>query len=376
MILNVIVYTSEPQNINRQNLLKHPLLQQLHEFAKLRIFPASEINTIDRSNLTLLLALNGNATKLIRNQFEDLPRPILFLTSEEVQNLPILLEVTTWLNSNSINSEILIGETATIKRRLENLERILSTGIELKNQRVGIIKSPSSQLIASNVDYFLIKKRWGVDFLDIPIEYNPIVEYTTDFKVIKKEIPDNIDFYTPLNLLIQSEELNGLALDLLKTPKKLQSSIVSAVDKLTKKEISITYSRDPQSLFTMLVSKLLVGNNSSTLVSPIQMDMENNNLKLMTYPMDFDKINNLTKGSTITLVKCGGSCLDQFYLSTGTLLSNSSQTEKQQAIINIQMNSPVKHLLNKPLGSHYILIPNNHCSLFEEFFLSNRCFRM
>lgn len=375
MILNVIVYTSEPQNINRLNLLKHPILQQLQHYAKVLIYSASEINTIDRNNLTLLLVLNDKRTVLLRNQFEDLPRPILFLTNEESQNLSILLEITTWLNSNSISSEILIGEPKEIKERIQHLERILSTGIKLKSQRIGIIKSPSSRLIASNVDYFLTKKRWGIDFVDIPIEYNPITEYTEDYKVIRKEIPDRIDFYTPINSLLQTQELNGLAADLLKTPKKLQPSVIEAGNKLIEKGLSIIYSRDPQSIFTMLVTQQLIGTNP-TLVSPIQIDIKKNNLKLVTYPLDFKGIQTMEKGSTVTVVKCGGSCLDQFYVSTGTILNDFTETEKEQALINISMDSSMKQFLKKPLGSHYILIPNNHISIIEEFFLSNRCIRM
>ena len=36
--------------------------------------------------------------------------------------------------------------------------------------RIGVIGTPSSWLIASNVDYLLAKRRWGVEYTDIALE--------------------------------------------------------------------------------------------------------------------------------------------------------------------------------------------------------------
>ena len=47
--------------------------------------------------------------------------------------------------------------------------------------RIGVIGTPSSWLIASNVDYLLAKRRWGVEYTDIALErvyeyYNQITD--------------------------------------------------------------------------------------------------------------------------------------------------------------------------------------------------------
>ena len=51
----------------------------------------------------------------------------------------------------------------------------------LKGKRIGVVGTPSSWLVACHVDYLLASKRWGVTYVDIPIEevyklYNQITD--------------------------------------------------------------------------------------------------------------------------------------------------------------------------------------------------------
>ncbi len=372
MTLNIIVYAKESQNINKLNLLEDPLLRQLQEFAKLLIIPANKINDINKNNLSLLWLLNKEAALLIKRDYEKLPRPILFLMDENKYNLSILLESVTWLNTNSIYSEILYGDIGYIKKRIQNLGHILNTGNRLLDKRIGILDSPSPSLIASNVDYFLTKRRWGISFIDIPIKLNPTPIYTENFKKIKTEIPDSMDFYPPLYHLLENERLDALAMDLFKVPKKLHSSFITACNKLIQNNIPVTYCTDPQSIFTMLIGNLLIG-DLPVFTQPIEVDRTQNQIMLITYSTAFNDTSP-SSDSTFTLLKCGGLCLDQFYLATGTL-TQKTITDKQQTILTLQLDNPIDKLLRKPLGSHYLLVEGNHSEIFNDFFIHNRCIK-
>ena len=50
---------------------------------------------------------------------------------------------------------------------------------EVRGKRIGVVGYSSPWLVASNVDYLLAKRRWGIEFIDIPMEevYCP-VSYT------------------------------------------------------------------------------------------------------------------------------------------------------------------------------------------------------
>lgn len=375
MTLNIIVYSKEAQNINKLNLLEDPLLKQLQDFAKVLIIPAHKIDEVDKNNLSILWLLNKEAPLLIKRDYEKLPRPILFLMDENKYNLSIVLEAVTWLNSNSIESEILYGNFEYIKNRIQNLGRILETGNELLNKRIGILDSPSTSLIASNVDYFLTKRRWGVSFIDIPIKMDLTPLYTENFKRIKVEIPDSIDFYSPLQQLLQTEKLDALALDLFKVPKKLQSSFVATYNKLVRNNIPIAYCTDPQALFTMLITHLLI-DTIPTFTQPVNVNKPLNELVLMTHSTKFNNLDDSAIDTKFTLVKCGGLCLDQFHLATGTLTKGPVITEKQQTLLTLQMDSPVEKVLKKPLGSHYLLVQGDYSGIFHDFFTYYHCIKV
>ena len=41
---------------------------------------------------------------------------------------------------------------------------------EVRGKRIGVVGYSSPWLVASNVDYLLAKRRWGIEFIDIPME--------------------------------------------------------------------------------------------------------------------------------------------------------------------------------------------------------------
>ena len=52
----------------------------------------------------------------------------------------------------------------------------------MKGKRIGVIGTPSSWLVSSHVNYLLASKRWGVTYLDIPLDnvYNHYQHITDD----------------------------------------------------------------------------------------------------------------------------------------------------------------------------------------------------
>lgn len=52
----------------------------------------------------------------------------------------------------------------------------------LKGKRIGVIELPASWLVASHVDYLLASQRWGVNYIDIPLQevYKRFYEITDD----------------------------------------------------------------------------------------------------------------------------------------------------------------------------------------------------
>ena len=80
-----------------------------------------------------------------------------------------------------MKSEILHGELPEIIKRIFVLHSNFKAQQALFGSRIGVIGSPSSWLVASNVDYLLSKRRWGIEYTDISLErvyeyYNQVTD--------------------------------------------------------------------------------------------------------------------------------------------------------------------------------------------------------
>lgn len=97
-------------------------------------------------------------------------------------SLAAALEISTWLRGRGMKSEILHGELPAIILRIHTLYNNFRAQRSLFGKRIGVIGTPSSWLVASNVDYLLAKRRWGIEYVDIPLEriYEQFQQITDD----------------------------------------------------------------------------------------------------------------------------------------------------------------------------------------------------
>lgn len=75
----------------------------------------------------------------------------------------------------------------------------------------------------------------------------------------------------------------------------------------------------------------------------------------------------------ITLFKCGGECLDKYYVSEGYLTDNTNLITACRTQLRIKLAKPVNYFLTNPLGNHHILLQGNYAADLQEFMRQNRC---
>ena len=78
----------------------------------------------------------------------------------------------------------------------------------------------------------------------------------------------------------------------------------------------------------------------------------------------------------VTVVKCGGECLDEYYLATGTLTENTNYINMCRTQVRVRLNSPVDYFLRNSLGNHHIMLRGNYEAMLDEFFQVNSCMRV
>lgn len=140
--------------------------------------------------------------------------------------------------------------------------------------------TPSSWLVASNVDYLLAKRRWGIEYTDVSLDR--IYEYygqITDDEVgeacaglagkalaCREASPEDMikamRLYRAIKRIVEEERLSAITLSCFRLIDQTGTTGCLALALLNDEGIIAGCEGDLQSVFTMLAVKVLTGKNS------------------------------------------------------------------------------------------------------------------
>lgn len=170
MVLNLITFAS---TLHRQISIRsshETVLTELEKYFTLNFIDYQDIGKVTSDDFCLLFIATGGVERLVIQHFESLPRPAILLADGMQNSLASALEISSWLRARGMKSEILHGELTEIVKRIFVMYNNFKAQRQISGSRIGVIGTPSSWLIASNVDYLLAKRRWDIEYVDIPLE--------------------------------------------------------------------------------------------------------------------------------------------------------------------------------------------------------------
>ena len=362
------------------------------------------------NDFSILFIATGGVERLVIQHFESLPRPAIILADGMQNSLAAALEVSSWLRGRGMKSEILHGELPEIIKRIFVLHSNFMAQRSLFGMRIGVIGTPSSWLIASNVDYLLAKRRWGVEYTDVSLDriyeyYNQI----TDDEVgeacahlagkalaCREASPEDMikamRLYRAIRRIVDEDRLSALTLSCFRLIEQTGTTGCLALSLLNDEGIIAGCEGDLQSVFTMLAAKVLTG-KPAFMANPSMINARTNELILAHCTIGIAQtekfiirnhfetesgigIQGILPTGDVTIVKCGGECLDEYYLSTGTLTENTNYINMCRTQVRIKMNTPAEYFLRNPLGNHHIMLHGNYEQVIDEFLQSNGCKRI
>ena len=325
-------------------------------------------------------------------------------------SLAAALEISSWLRGRGMKSEILHGELPEIIKRIFVLYSNFKAQRALSGSRIGVIGAPSSWLVSSNVDYLLSKRRWGIEYTDISLDrvykyYNQITDdevgeacatFAGKALACREASPEDLikamRLYRAIKRIVEEEKLSALTLSCFKLIEQTGTTGCLALSLLNDDGIIAGCEGDLQSVFTQLAVKVLTG-KASFMANPSMINARTNEIVLAHCTVGIAQteqyiirnhfetemgigIQGILPTGHVTLVKCGGECLDEYYLSTGTLTENTNYINMCRTQVRIKMDTPAEYFLKNPLGNHHILIQGNYEILLDEFLQANGCKRV
>ncbi|MBC5606922.1 fucose isomerase [Bacteroides difficilis] len=385
------------------------ILSELEKYYTVKFVDYQDMNKLSSDDFKIIFIATGGVERLVIQHFESLPRPAILLADGMQNSLAAALEISTWLRGRGMKSEILHGELPVIIQRIHTLYNNFQAQRSLFGKRIGVIGTPSSWLVASNVDYLLAKRRWGIEYMDIPLEriYEHFQQITDDevgascaavasqALACREGTPEDLikamRLYRAIKKVCEEERLEALTLSCFKLIEQIDTTGCLALSLLNDDGIMAGCEGDLQSIFTLLAVKALT-KKDGFMANPSMINSRTNELILAHCTVGLKQaeryiirnhfetekgiaIQGLLPTGDVTIVKCGGECLDEYYLSTGTLSENTNYINMCRTQVRIRMNTPAEYFLKNPLGNHHILIHGNFEDTLNEFFQANACKR-
>ena len=137
------------------------ILSELEKYYTVKLIDYQYMDKLGSDDFKIIFIATGGVERLVIQHFERLPRPAILLADGMQNSLAAALEISTWLRGRGMKSEILHGELPSIIQRVHILYNNFRAQRSLFGKRIGVIGTPSSWLVASNVDYLLAKTPLG-----------------------------------------------------------------------------------------------------------------------------------------------------------------------------------------------------------------------
>lgn len=384
-------------------------LNELEKYYTVRMVDYQDMDSLSVDDFKILFIATGGVERLVIQHFEQLPRPAILLADGMQNSLAAALEISAWLRNRGMKSEILHGEFPSIVQRIHILYNNFCAQRSLAGKRIGVIGTPAPWLVASNVDYLLAKRRWGIEYTDIPLEkvYEQF-KHIADEEVgascaavasqalaCREAHPEDMikamRLYRAIKKVCVEEKLDALTLSCFKLIDAIGTTGCLALSLLNDEGILAGCEGDLQSIFTLLMLRALTG-KTGFMANPSMINARTNEVVMAHCTVGIKQteryiirnhfetesgigIQGLLPTGDITLVKCGGECLDEYYLTSGTLTENTNYINMCRTQVRIRMNTPADYFLKNPLGNHHVVIQGNYEETIQEFLQANACKR-
>lgn len=345
----------------------------------------------------LIFVRTGGTEGLFKEVFPSLSGKIVLLTSGKSNSLAASMEILSYLNQQGRKGEIIHGSTEYIAERILTLSKVEAARKKLQGCNLGIIGKPSDWLISSAPHRDSIKKKLGLNLIDVSID-ELIQEYhktSVQPEWFNESLPESLNKYSEgalkiygaLKTIVDRYNLSGLTLrcfDLLDT---LQNTGCLALAMLNAEGIPAGCEGDVPALITMTVGQALTG-TCGFQANPSRINPETGELLVAHCTIPFNMVRKysfnthfesgigiaihgeMPDGDT-TIFKLSGDLSRSFICATD-LLTNQYENNlcRTQIVLKIKDNvadTCKNYFLTNPIGNHHIVFTGDHTSLFEAF---------
>lgn len=213
---------------------------------------------------------SGGSEQSFKKLCSTLQKPVYLITTSQNNSFPACLEIRTYLANQNIECLLLFGEIKQIALNIITLANSFLAYRKNKNTRLGVIGRPSDWLIASKMDKEIVKQRYEVELVNIPLkvlyeemDYRELLSSIPHYEELlakgmnKEQIFEAINIYSALKRIIKKYDLKGFTIRCFDMLSKYKSTACLALALLNEEGYTATCEGDVPSLLTMHFVRLI-----------------------------------------------------------------------------------------------------------------------
>ena len=360
------------------------------------VFRGNDYSDYGSYGLSLIYVCTGGTEGIFKKLLPDLQAksisPFYLLTSGRSNCLAASMEILSYLRQNNMKGEIIHGSAVYITKRIKLLSQVEDARNTLLGSRLGIIGQPSDWLISSSVDERVVRQRFGVELVNIPMNElldvisetpEPLSEDYTDIDSIRSSLPGANKIYKALKTFVENYQLQGFTLRCFDLLTAIKNTGCLALAKLNAEGIVAGCEGDVPAMISMMIVRSLLG-VSGFQANPSRIDPETgelifahctiplNMVERFEYDTHFESgigvgIRGFMKEGPVTVFKVSGD-KSRHFIAEGYLTQNLSEPNlcRTQQKIQLTDKSQISYFLSNPIGNHHIILPGHYKALLEE----------
>lgn len=223
------------------------------------------------ASFSLVFVESGGSETAFLKVLPELKEPIILLSNGKNNSLPASLEIKTYCSQYKYTALLFTGDEAQIADAIKETASVINAYNALEDINLGVIGKPSDWLIASQVDYQLVKEKFHINLIDISMEEfcNEIdkqeMEEIPHFKTLQKKFSNKqvldgaLYIYSALKRLVNKYHLSGFTVRCFDLLTKYKNTSCLAFGLFNEEGITATCEGDVPSLLTMHILRVLTG---------------------------------------------------------------------------------------------------------------------
>ena len=340
------------------------------------------VEGIDSPVSIIFIETGGSEQKFIK-EVDKLPRPIVLLSNCKNNSLPACFEIATYCKQHKIKHIVLFGQESDCATAIKKLSKALLAKYNISKMRLGVIGKPSDWLIASQVDYEEVKKKFGTELIDITSEELkeeinkgvlsdiPHLKQLRGLESREDVLNGALAIYSGLKRIIEKYHLNGFTLRCFDLIGEYKNTACLAFGILNEEGYLAACEGDVPSLLTMMLIKEGV-DLPSFQANPSKIDLRSGEILFAhcTLPLNMCKkyelmthfesglgigIRGTLDTSNITIAKIGPD-LKEFMCVTGRIENNLTLPNYCRTQIQVKLeNEELFDFINSSFGNHVLI---------------------